>query len=80
MGKCNLIQWLHNVFFLHYSILSIIRSLNWFVHSLEDLNMSAHVLLNLLNELKEIKCEACGTFYSFFAMHLITSVVQEHEC
>ena len=29
--------------------------------------MSAHVLLNLLNELgKEIKCEACRTFYLFF--------------
>ena len=30
--------------------------------------MSAHVLLNLLNELgKEIKCEACLAFYLFFA-------------
>ena len=29
--------------------------------------MSAHVLLNLLNELeKEIKCEACRAFYLFF--------------
>ena len=28
--------------------------------------MSAHVLLNLLNELgKEIKCEACQAFYLF---------------
>ena len=28
--------------------------------------MSAHVLLNLLNELgKEIKCEACRAFYPF---------------
>ena len=28
--------------------------------------MSAHVLLNLLNELgKEIKCEACLAFYLF---------------
>ena len=34
--------------------------------------MSAHVLLNLLNELgKEIKCEACLPFYLFFAMSLI---------
>ena len=31
--------------------------------------MSAHVLLNLLNELgKEIKYEACRAFYLFFAM------------
>ena len=31
--------------------------------------MSAHVLLNLLNEMgkKEIKCEACRAFYLFFA-------------
>ena len=32
-------------------------------------NMSAHVLLNLLNELGEvIKCEACRAFYHFFPM------------
>ena len=30
--------------------------------------MRAHVLLNVLNELeKGIKCEACRTFYHFFA-------------
>ena len=29
--------------------------------------MSAHVLLNLLNELgKEMNCEACRAFYLFF--------------
>ena len=34
--------------------------------------MSAHVLLNLLNELgKEIKSEACPLFYVFFATSLI---------
>ena len=33
--------------------------------------MSAHVLLNLLNELgKEIKYEACRAFYLFFATRL----------
>ena len=43
--------------------------------------MSAHVLLNLLNELgKEIKCEACRAFYLFFATSLINSTIQEHEC
>ena len=43
--------------------------------------MSAHVLLNLLNELgKEIKREACRAFYLFFATSLINSVKQEHEC
>ena len=32
-------------------------------------NMSAHVLLNLLNELGKSKknCEACRAFYLFFA-------------
>ena len=43
--------------------------------------MSANVLLNLFNELgKEIKCEACRSFYLFFAMSLINSIIQEHEC
>ena len=43
--------------------------------------MSAHVLLHLLNELeKEIKCEACGAFYLFFATSLINSLIQEHKC
>ena len=43
--------------------------------------MSDHDLLNLLNELgKEIKCEACPTFYWFFATSLINSINQEHEC
>ena len=41
--------------------------------------MSAHVLLNLLNELG-IKCEACQAFYLFFATSLINSIIQEHEC
>ena len=43
--------------------------------------MSAHVLLNLLNELgKKIKCEACRAFNLFFATSLINSILQEHEC
>ena len=38
--------------------------------------MSAHVLLNLLNELeREIKCEACRAFYFFFATSLIISII-----
>ena len=54
--------------------------------------MSAHVLLNLSNELgkrdkmrelpswgKEIKCEAYRAFYLFFATSLINSIIQEHE-
>ena len=43
--------------------------------------MSAHVLLNLLNESrKRDKCEACRAFYPFFATSLINSIIQEHEC
>ena len=42
--------------------------------------MSAHLLLNLLNELgKEKKCEACRAFYRFFATSLINSTIQEHK-
>ena len=52
--------------------------------------MSAHVSLNLFNELrKAVKCEACQTFYRFsacrafyrfLATSLIISIIQEHEC
>ena len=43
--------------------------------------MSAHVLLNLLNELgKREKCEACRASYPFFATSLINSIKHEHEC
>ena len=43
--------------------------------------MSAHVLLNLLNELgKEIKCEAYRAFFLIFATSFITSIIQEYEC
>ena len=43
--------------------------------------MSAHVLLNLLNDLGIlIKREACQAFYYFFATILINSIMQEHEC
>ena len=38
------------------------------------------MLLNLINELeKEIKCEACRTFYHCFATSLINSIIQEDK-
>ena len=38
--------------------------------------MSAHVLLNLLNELgKAIQCEAYRAFYHFFTTHLINDII-----
>ena len=43
--------------------------------------MSAHVLLNLLNELgKVMKCKACRAFYHFFATSLLNLIIQEHKC
>ena len=43
--------------------------------------MSAHVLLNLLNELrKSDKYEASRVFYRFFATSLMNSITQEHDC
>ena len=43
--------------------------------------MSAHVLLNLLNELeKSDKCEACRALNHFFATSSINSFIQEHGC
>ena len=49
--------------------------------------MSAHVLLNLLNELGKRdkmrgfpRCEACRALYLFFATSLINSTIHEHEC
>ena len=44
--------------------------------------MSAHVLLNLLNELgKRDKMRGLPSILSlFFATSLINSIIQEHEC
>ena len=43
--------------------------------------MSAHVLLDLLNEFrKSEECRACRAFYSFFETSLINSITQEYEC
>ena len=48
--------------------------------------MSAHVLLNVLNELgksnrgKAIQCKADRAFYRFFATSSINAIIQEHEC
>ena len=43
--------------------------------------MSAHVLLNLLKELrKKDKMRGLPSIYLFFATSLINSIIQEHEC
>ena len=43
--------------------------------------MSAHVLLNLLNELgKRYKMRGLPSILSLFATSLINSTIQEHEC
>ena len=42
--------------------------------------MSVPVLLTSLNKLaKQIKCEAYQTFYFFFAMSSLNSIMQEHD-
>ena len=42
--------------------------------------MSAHVLLNLLNELGKGISFSQRVYYLFFATSLINSIIQEHEC
>ena len=43
--------------------------------------MSAHVLLNLLNELrKRDKMRVLPSILSFFATSLVNSIIQEHAC
>ena len=43
--------------------------------------MSAHVLLNLLNEFStRDKCEVCRASYPFFAKSFINPIIQEHDC
>ena len=43
--------------------------------------MSAHVLLNLLNEFgKREKMQGMPSILSLFATSLINSLIQEHEC
>ena len=43
--------------------------------------MSAHVLLNLLNELgKRDKLQACQSLYLFFATSFINSIIQDYDC
>ena len=43
--------------------------------------MSAHVLLNLLNELgKRDKMRGLSSIFSFFSTSLINSIIQEREC
>ena len=43
--------------------------------------MSAHVLLNLLNELRKTdKMRGLPSIFRFFAVSLINSIIQEHEC
>ena len=43
--------------------------------------MSAHVLLNLINELgKRDEMRGLSSIHLFFATSFINSMVQEHEC
>ena len=43
--------------------------------------MSGHVLLNVSKRIeKKIKCDACQTFYHFFDVSLIYSIIHNSEC
>ena len=43
--------------------------------------MNVHVLLNLLNELRKTdKTRGLASIYLFFAVSLINSIIQGHEC
>ena len=43
--------------------------------------MSAHVLLNLLNELRiRDKMRGLSSILSFFRNEFINSIIQDHEC
>ena len=42
--------------------------------------MSAHVLLNLLNQLRKKKIGGLQAFYPSFTMSVINSIVYGHEC
>ena len=41
--------------------------------------ISAHVLLNLLNELRKRSVRLCQAFYHFSATCSINSIIQKHE-
>ena len=56
-------------------------SVSLFVSVFRGSYMNAHVLSNLLNELrKRNKMRGLKNIYLFFAMSLINSIIQEHEC
>ena len=77
-----------NVCKIHQQMTPVGKELNHILFKLDKIHiyrgsyMSAHVLLNLLNELaeKETKCKACLAFYLFSATSLINSIIQEHQC
>ena len=60
------------------SVLALFCNENLSFHSIyRGSYRSAHVLLNLLNELgKSDRCEACRAFDIFFATNLIDSIIQ----
>ena len=80
MCKCLTFQ-THLLLDLHFPLNGVsghtayVSRLTWVfaghVEDIEDLYMSAHVLLDLLNEFgKSDKCEACQAFHRFFATSL----------
>ena len=66
---------------LTFNIKVFNKSLYMSLHINRGSYMSAHVLLNLLNELeKRDKMRGLPSILSLFATSLINSIIQEHEC
>ena len=70
---------------MHKKIFTILCSKIVFILTYGDLQrgsyMSAHVVLNLLNELwKRDKMQGLPSIYIFFATSLINSIILEQEC
>ena len=61
--------------------MGLTKTLNNAVQIYRGSYMSAHVLLNLLNELGgKIRCEALPSILSVSPNEFNNSIIQEHEC
>ena len=79
-GMSESIHLFNIILFCHYDVVYVHAfEHKWIIY--RGSYMSAHVLLNLLNDLgKKIRCEALPSILSVFPIELINSMMQEHEC
>ena len=67
---------------LKIGVVTCVRNLVTFAYGViyRGSYMCAHVVLDLLNELRKvIECEACRAFYHFFTTILIDLIIHEYE-